>query len=107
MAEGVGRWGGGAVRGAEELAWELAVEFEAAEAAGEWIAGAALDWRKAFDRAPPPAVSAALARAGVPDWIAGPVCSAYLAARRFRVDGALGEPWGARQWDPPRLRARH
>eukprot|EP00974_Lingulodinium_polyedra_P034778 3341963-Lingulodinium_polyedra.AAC.1 len=34
-----------------------------------------------------------MARAGVPNWIAGPVSSAYLAARRVRVDGALGEPW--------------
>eukprot|EP00974_Lingulodinium_polyedra_P128475 11206237-Lingulodinium_polyedra.AAC.1 len=72
MADWIARWGGGAVRGAGELAWELAAELEAAEAAGEWIAGAALDWRKAFDRAPPPAVSVALARAGVPDWLAGP-----------------------------------
>ena len=35
--------------GAEELAWEPALELEAAEAAGEAICGAALDWRKAFD----------------------------------------------------------
>eukprot|EP00974_Lingulodinium_polyedra_P035107 3372799-Lingulodinium_polyedra.AAC.1 len=48
MADWIARRGGGAVRGAEELAWELAVELEAAETAGEWIAGAALDWRKAF-----------------------------------------------------------
>eukprot|EP00974_Lingulodinium_polyedra_P075583 7323803-Lingulodinium_polyedra.AAC.1 len=72
MADWIRSWGGGAVRGAEELAWELSVELEATEAAGEWIAGAALDWRKAFDRIPLPAVSAAMARAGVPDWIAGP-----------------------------------
>eukprot|EP00974_Lingulodinium_polyedra_P114063 11043785-Lingulodinium_polyedra.AAC.1 len=44
--------GEGALRGAEELAWELAVELEAAEAAGEYIAEAALDWKKAFDRIP-------------------------------------------------------
>eukprot|EP00974_Lingulodinium_polyedra_P042588 4088968-Lingulodinium_polyedra.AAC.1 len=57
MAEWIGRRSGGAVRGAEELAWELAVELEAAEAAGERIAGAALGRRKAFDRVPPPTVS--------------------------------------------------
>eukprot|EP00974_Lingulodinium_polyedra_P002330 217238-Lingulodinium_polyedra.AAC.1 len=46
MASWIARWGEGALRGAEELAWELAVELEAAEVAGERIAGAALDWRK-------------------------------------------------------------
>eukprot|EP00974_Lingulodinium_polyedra_P114795 11115302-Lingulodinium_polyedra.AAC.1 len=50
MAQWISSWGEGALRGAEELAWELAVELEAAEAAGECIAGAALDRRKAFDR---------------------------------------------------------
>eukprot|EP00974_Lingulodinium_polyedra_P012019 1160161-Lingulodinium_polyedra.AAC.1 len=34
-----------------------------------------------------------MARAGGPSWVAGPVCSAYGAARRLRVDGALGDPW--------------
>jgi endonuclease/exonuclease/phosphatase family metal-dependent hydrolase len=34
--------------GAEELAWELALDLEAAEANGQDIVGAALDWRKAF-----------------------------------------------------------
>eukprot|EP00974_Lingulodinium_polyedra_P080556 7804400-Lingulodinium_polyedra.AAC.1 len=72
MADWIARWGDGAVRGAEELAWEFSVELEAAEAAGEWIAGAALDWRKAFDRIPFPAVEVALRRAGVPDWLARP-----------------------------------
>ncbi|CAK0862848.1 unnamed protein product [Prorocentrum cordatum] len=44
------RWAGEEVqRGAEELAWELALELEAAEALSETIAGAALDWRKAYD----------------------------------------------------------
>eukprot|EP00974_Lingulodinium_polyedra_P128063 11204559-Lingulodinium_polyedra.AAC.1 len=63
MADWIARWGGGAVRGAGELVCELAVKLDAAEAAGEWIAGAVLDWREAFDRAPPPAVSVALTRA--------------------------------------------
>eukprot|EP00974_Lingulodinium_polyedra_P047817 4590036-Lingulodinium_polyedra.AAC.1 len=66
FAAWIARWGGGAARGAEELAWELAVELEAAEAAGEDTAGAALDWRKAFDRIPLGAVEAAMLRAGVP-----------------------------------------
>eukprot|EP00974_Lingulodinium_polyedra_P074114 7181681-Lingulodinium_polyedra.AAC.1 len=38
-------------------------------------------------------VRAALARAGVPGWPLGPVCSAYEAPRRLRVDGALGGEW--------------
>eukprot|EP00974_Lingulodinium_polyedra_P037664 3613298-Lingulodinium_polyedra.AAC.1 len=54
-----GRWGEGAARGAEELAWELSVELGAAEAAGEWVAGAALDRREAFDRVPLEAVGLA------------------------------------------------
>ncbi|CAK0848334.1 unnamed protein product [Prorocentrum cordatum] len=37
-------------RGAEELAWELAFELEAAEALSQDIVGAALDWRKAYDQ---------------------------------------------------------
>eukprot|EP00974_Lingulodinium_polyedra_P066841 6469010-Lingulodinium_polyedra.AAC.1 len=64
MAAWIAGWGGGAPRGAEELAWELAVELEEAEAAGRIIAGAALDWRKAFDHIPLPTVRAGLARAG-------------------------------------------
>eukprot|EP00974_Lingulodinium_polyedra_P080664 7815468-Lingulodinium_polyedra.AAC.1 len=51
VAAWLARWGGGNPnRSAAELAWELAVELEAAEAAGDAIAGVALDWRKAFDR---------------------------------------------------------
>ena len=34
------------------MAWELALDLEAAEAAGDDICGAALDWRKAFDNVP-------------------------------------------------------
>eukprot|EP00959_Pyramimonas_sp_CCMP1952_P219965 4598695-Pyramimonas_sp.AAC.1 len=42
-------WGDGDGNvGAEELAWDLALELEAAEAAGEAICGCALDWRKGF-----------------------------------------------------------
>eukprot|EP00974_Lingulodinium_polyedra_P111113 10745951-Lingulodinium_polyedra.AAC.1 len=67
MAAWIGAWGGGALRGAEELAWELAVELEEAEASGRFIAGAALDWRKAFDHIPLPVARAGLARAGVPE----------------------------------------
>eukprot|EP00974_Lingulodinium_polyedra_P076357 7389729-Lingulodinium_polyedra.AAC.1 len=52
MAAWIAPRGGGADRGVEELVWEFAVEFEATEAAGEFIARAALDWRKAFDRIP-------------------------------------------------------
>eukprot|EP00974_Lingulodinium_polyedra_P113842 11022503-Lingulodinium_polyedra.AAC.1 len=88
MAAWIASWGEGSLRGAEELAWELAVELEAAEAGGEHIAGAALDWKKAFDRVPLSTVRVALARAGVPAWLAGPACSAYEADRRLRVDGA-------------------
>eukprot|EP00974_Lingulodinium_polyedra_P057698 5554595-Lingulodinium_polyedra.AAC.1 len=96
MAGWIAAWGGGALRGAEDLAWQLAVELEAAEAAGRFIAGAALDWRKAFDHVPLTAVSAGLERAGVPEWLRGPVCSAYAAPRRIRVDtersAASGSP---------------
>ena len=37
--------GGGRSHGAEDLAWELALELEGAEAACEAVCGAALDWR--------------------------------------------------------------
>eukprot|EP00974_Lingulodinium_polyedra_P102971 9967760-Lingulodinium_polyedra.AAC.1 len=93
MSAWIAAWGGGAPRGAEELAWELAVELEEAEASGRVIAGAALDWRKAFDHIPLPTVRTGLLRAGVPRWLVGCVCSAYEAPRRIRVDGALGECW--------------
>eukprot|EP00974_Lingulodinium_polyedra_P127131 11200994-Lingulodinium_polyedra.AAC.1 len=56
VADWIARWGDGAIRGVEELAWELSVELEPAEAVGEWIAGAALGWRKAFDCIPLQAV---------------------------------------------------
>eukprot|EP00975_Prorocentrum_lima_P042757 8978946-Prorocentrum_lima.AAC.1 len=65
MAAWIAAWGGGAPRG-EDLAWEVAVELEAAEACGRFIAGAALDWRKAFDHVPLAVVPAGLGRAGVP-----------------------------------------
>ena len=80
-------------RGAEELAWELALELEAAEANGESICGAALDWRKAFDNIPLCSLSSLLARAGLPEWLRLPIVEAYTAPRRLRVEGALGECW--------------
>eukprot|EP00974_Lingulodinium_polyedra_P102127 9889557-Lingulodinium_polyedra.AAC.1 len=50
VARWASAWGGPANRGVADLAWAFAVELEGAEAAGEAVAGAALDWRKAFDR---------------------------------------------------------
>ena len=47
--------GGDGGFGAEELAWQLALDLETAEAMDEDVCGAALDWRKAFDNAPSPA----------------------------------------------------
>jgi ribonuclease HI len=79
--------------GAEELAWELALDLEAAEAAGEDICGAALDWRKAFDNIPLCNLDTLLRRAGLPDWLRGPVVAAYSAPRRLRVEGAVGSTW--------------
>jgi ribonuclease HI/endonuclease/exonuclease/phosphatase family metal-dependent hydrolase len=79
--------------GAEELAWELALDLEAAEANGEDICGAALDWRKAFDNVPLCNLDPLLTRAGVPDWIRRPLVAAYTAQRRLRVEGALGQRW--------------
>jgi ribonuclease HI len=81
------------VLGAEELAWELALDLEAAEATGEDICGAALDWRKAFDNIPLSSLGAILMRSGVPEWIRRPVVAAYTAPRRLRVEGALGKCW--------------
>ena len=52
--------------GAEELAWHLAMELEAADVTEQAVAGCALDWQKAFDNVGLEAVSAALPRAGVP-----------------------------------------
>eukprot|EP00974_Lingulodinium_polyedra_P026959 2599711-Lingulodinium_polyedra.AAC.1 len=57
------------------------------------MAGVALDWKKVFDPIPVSSVRIVLERAGVPRWIAVPVCSVYSAARRLRVEGALGAPW--------------
>ena len=34
-----------------------------------------------------------MSRAGVPAWLSGPMCAAYSAHRRLRVDGALGQRW--------------
>jgi ribonuclease HI len=85
--------GGDGQAGAEELAWELAMELETAEALGETIAGAALDWMKAFDNIPLQHLEPVLARAGVPRWIRGPLVVAYTSKRRLRVDGALGDSW--------------
>eukprot|EP00959_Pyramimonas_sp_CCMP1952_P271909 5685237-Pyramimonas_sp.AAC.1 len=50
--------------GSEQLAWDLALELEAAEAAGEAICGGALDWRKAFDRVSLQLLERVLTRAG-------------------------------------------
>ena len=87
-------WGNGdGGAGSEELAWDLALELEAAEATGESICGGALDWRKAFDHVSLELLERALARARVPAWLSGPLLAAYQAPRRVRVDGALGQPW--------------
>jgi hypothetical protein len=87
-------WGNGdGGAGSEELAWDLALELEAAEATGESICGGALDWRKAFDHVSLQLLERALARARVPAWLSGPLLAAYKAPRRVRVDGALGQPW--------------
>lgn len=87
-------WAGAEVGyGAEELAWELALELEAAEALEEGIAGTALDWRKAYDHVGLASAQALLTRAGVPAWLLQPAFSAYSARRRLRVGRALGGPW--------------
>ena len=87
-------WAGEDVqRGAEELAWDLALELEAAEALGETLAGAALDWRKAYDHIDLGTLPGVLARAGVPQWIIGPAMGAYTANRRLRVGRAIGGAW--------------
>ena len=52
---------------AEQLAWELALEAEAAEASGAVFCGTALDWRKAFDGIPLGHLEPALAAAGLPE----------------------------------------
>ena len=79
--------------GAEELAWELALDLEAAEANGDDICGAALDWRKAFDNVPLCNLGKLLERAGVPEWLRRPLVTAYTAPRRLRVGSAVGEEW--------------
>ena len=86
-------WDGSPDQGAEQLAWELALDLELAEASGEEIAGAALDWRKAFDRVPLSHAEALLRRAGIPEWLLRPVLAAYTAPRRLRVADALGKQW--------------
>ena len=79
--------------GAEELAWDLALELEAAQASEETICGSALDWRKAFDHVSLQLLRPMLSRAGVPSWLLEPMLAAYSAPRRLRVEGALGQPW--------------
>eukprot|EP00974_Lingulodinium_polyedra_P104583 10123975-Lingulodinium_polyedra.AAC.1 len=69
------------------------MELETAGAAGEAVAGAALGWRNAFDNVPLSHVEAALSRARVPGWVAGPIMAAYGAERRLRVDQAVGDAW--------------
>ena len=87
-------WAGDEVRrGAEELVWELALELEAAEALGESVAGAALDWGKAYDHVDLHSLPGLLARAGVPQWIVQPAMGAYKAKRRVRVGCAIGGAW--------------
>ena len=78
--------------GSEELAWALALELEAAEAAGEAICGSALDWRKAFDHVGLQLLERALVRAGVPTWVRGPLLATCTAPRRLQGGGALGSP---------------
>ena len=85
--------GGDGGFGAEKLAWQLALELEAAEAAGEDVCGAALDWRKAFDSVSLSSLGPLLRRAGVPAWLVEPLLAAYSAPRRLRVEGALGDRW--------------
>ena len=85
--------GGGGGVGAEELAWQLALDLETAEAMGEDVCGAALDWRKAFGSVPLASLRPVLQRAGVPGWLLEPLLSTYCAPRRLRVEGALGERW--------------
>eukprot|EP00974_Lingulodinium_polyedra_P087513 8482373-Lingulodinium_polyedra.AAC.1 len=64
-------WGGQpSPRGAAEPAWELAMELDTAEVAGQAVAGAVLDWRKVFDNVPLGRVEEALRRARVPGWVA-------------------------------------
>lgn len=88
------QWAGAdVIAGAEELAWELALELEAAEALDEDIGGAALDWRKAYDHVDLVSAQAMLSRAGVPPWVLLPAFSAYRARRRLRVGRVLGEAW--------------
>ena len=79
--------------GAEELAWELALELEGAEALEEDMGGLALDWSKAYDHVDLESLPLLLDRAGVPPWLSRPALSAYRAPRRVRVGQVLGDPW--------------
>ena len=69
------------------------MELEAADALSEEVAGAALDWRKAYDQVDLQTLPALLMRAGVPDRISKPALAAYSARRRIRVGKAIGRPW--------------
>ena len=93
MAPRVGPGHGSGLLGADGQAWELSWALSAAEAAGDAIAGVAVDFRKAYDTVRLALMARVLRAAGWPECIVGPVMSAYYGPRRLRVAGALGPAW--------------
>jgi hypothetical protein len=79
--------------GASGQAWELAWAHAVARAKGMELGGLAVDFRKAYDSVRLGLVRRALAAAGWPAAVLGPLVAAYEAPRRLRAAGAMGPMW--------------
>ena len=80
-------------RGADTLAWDVALAMEAAETNGDEFGLLALDWRKAYDGIDLQTLGHTLERAKVPDWARKPLMYMYCRNRRKRVGTVIGEEW--------------
>ncbi len=79
--------------GAEDQAWHLALELEAAQAEGTTVACAALDWSKAYDSISLALLERALSLSPIEPALWRPALQVYSAPRRLRVRQAVGEFW--------------
>ena len=79
--------------GADALAWEVALEIEAAAAEDTTFGILALDWKKAYDGVSLDTLALCLTKAGVPDLARLPLLGMYSAPRRLRVSNVLGDTW--------------
>ena len=75
-----------------EAAWDVAADFEAAEALNENIVGVFLDCSKCYERIPHARLQEEVSRTGFPQRLANLAIGMYAGERYIRVGEAVAQP---------------